>query len=93
MNAIARLRVAVHIYCTTFGRSEVAMRHIVLSPPKFGFIVATRAALAFGIGLLVSRSLGESARRNVGKGLVAAGALATIPAVLFIRRGRRAANA
>lgn len=66
------------------------MREIVLSPPKFGFVVATRAALAFGIGLLVSRKLENTKRRNIGRGLVAAGALSTIPAVMFIRRGRRA---
>ena len=33
------------------------MRNVVLSPPKFGFIVATRAALAVGIGLLISERL------------------------------------
>ena len=66
------------------------MREIVLSPPKFGFIVATRAALALGIGLLVSRRLEHAKRRNIGTSLVAVGALATIPAVMFIRRGRRA---
>lgn len=66
------------------------MREIVLSPPKFGFVVATRAALAFGIGLLVSRKLENSKRRIIGRSLVAAGALSTIPAVMFIRRGRRA---
>lgn len=66
------------------------MREIVLSPPKFGFVVATRAALAFGIGLLVSRKLENTKRRNIGRGLVAAGALSTIQAVMFIRRGRRA---
>ncbi|HSQ31821.1 MAG TPA: hypothetical protein VLN49_18310 [Gemmatimonadaceae bacterium] len=69
------------------------MRDIVLSPPKFGFVVATRAALAFGFGLLVSKKLGESWRRSLGKGLVAAGALATVPAVLFIRQGRRTPTA
>jgi Na+-driven multidrug efflux pump len=67
--------------------------NVVLSTPKFGFIVATRAALALGIGLLISRRLGESRRVKVGKGLVAAGALATIPAALFLVRGRRVPNA
>jgi adenine/guanine phosphoribosyltransferase-like PRPP-binding protein len=80
----------VHGYCTANGWPEVAMREIVLSPPKFGFIVATRAALALGIGLLVSRRLNNTKRRNIGTSLVAAGALATIPAVMFIRRGRLA---
>lgn len=65
------------------------MRDIVLSPPKLGFIVVTRAALALGIGLLVSRKLDNRRRRNVGRGLVAAGALSTIPAALFLRRPHR----
>lgn len=65
------------------------MKDIVLSPPKFVFIVVTRAALAFGIGLLVSRRLEDRRRRDLGRGLVAAGALSTIPAVLFLLRSRR----
>ena len=48
------------------------MANIVLSTPKLGFIVATRAALAFGAALLVSKRLGAR-RRAVGQGLVALG--------------------
>jgi len=66
------------------------MRDIVLSTPKFGFIVATRAALALGVGLLISRRLTEPRRRNVGRTLVTVGALATIPAAMFVARSRRA---
>ncbi len=65
------------------------MNNIVLSTPKFGFIVATRAALALGIGLLVSSRLDESTRRRVGRALVALGGIATIPAALFVARNRR----
>ena len=65
------------------------MRNVVLSPPKFGFIVATRAALAFGVGLLVSRTLAEERRRALGATLLALGALTTIPAARFLRQGRR----
>ena len=65
------------------------MRNVVLSPPKFGFIVATRAALAFGVGLLVSRKLREERRRALGTTLLALGALTTIPAARFLRQGRR----
>jgi hypothetical protein len=65
---------------------EAAMNNIVLSTPKFGFIVATRAALGLGIGLLISRKLNDNKRRTVGRTLVTVGALATIPAALFIRR-------
>jgi hypothetical protein len=65
------------------------MNNVVLSPPRFGFIVATRAALAAGIGLLISQRLSETRLRRVGKTLVAVGALATIPSALFLARGRR----
>jgi len=64
------------------------MNNIVLSPPKFGFIVVTRAALAAGIGLLVSRRWSESQSSRVGKTLVAVGAIATIPAAMFLAKGR-----
>jgi len=64
------------------------MNNIVLSPPKFGFIVATRAALAAGIGLLVSRRLSEPQLSRVGKTLVAVGVIATIPAAMFLAKGR-----
>jgi hypothetical protein len=68
------------------------MNDIVLSTPKLGFIIVTRGLLALGVGLLASRRLDPSRRRNVGRALVAAGALATIPAALFVIRGRHAAN-
>lgn len=64
------------------------MRDIVLSTPKLGFIVATRAALALGAGLLLSSRLNFRKRRAVGGALVAVGALSTIPALMLIRRGR-----
>jgi hypothetical protein len=65
------------------------MNNVILSPPRFGFIVATRAALAAGIGLLISQRLSEARLRRVGKTLVAVGALATIPSALFLARGRK----
>jgi hypothetical protein len=67
------------------------MNNIVLSRPQFGFVVATRAALGFGIGLLASSRLDRDRRRVLGGMLVAVGALTTIPALLFIRRNERAA--
>lgn len=66
------------------------MKDITLSPPKLGFIVATRAALALGAGLLLSSQLDFEKRRLVGRTLVAVGALSTIPALMLIRRGRNA---
>lgn len=66
------------------------MSDIVLSTPKFGFIVATRAALALGAGLLLSSRLDRDKRRAVGRTLVAVGALSTIPALMLVSRSRNA---
>jgi hypothetical protein len=63
------------------------MKKLGLSFPQLGFIVGTRAALAAGLGLLASKKLRPAARRRVGAALVAVGALATIPALLLVRRG------
>jgi hypothetical protein len=72
------------------------MKSLVLSVPAFGFVVGTRVALAFGVGLLVSPRLPESRRRALGLALVALGAATTVPAVMtvtgrtrFFNRGRR----
>jgi hypothetical protein len=65
------------------------MKSVLLSLPTFGFVVATRAALAFGVGLLVSGRIPAARRRTVGLALVALGAAATVPAVLALRAGRR----
>jgi hypothetical protein len=65
------------------------MKSVLLSLPAFGFVVATRAALAFGVGLLVSGRIPAARRRTVGRALVALGAAATVPAVLALRAGRR----
>jgi hypothetical protein len=67
---------------------ELTMRNLVLTLPTFGFIVSTRAALAFGVGLLVSNSISEPRRRIIGSTLVAIGALTTIPAVMSVVRHR-----
>jgi Na+-driven multidrug efflux pump len=66
------------------------MSNVVLSKPKLGFIIATRAALGVGVGLLVSSRLGRRRRRKLGQTLVAVGALTTIPAAMLVTRsGRR----
>ena len=65
------------------------MSNVVLSKPKLGFILATRAALGLGVGLLVSSRLDRRRRRKLGQTLVAVGALTTIPAAMLVtRRGR-----
>lgn len=64
------------------------MRRVDLSPSEFGFIVATRAALGVGIGLLTAGRMRRSPRRRLGLMLVAVGALTTIPAA-WLLLGRR----
>jgi hypothetical protein len=61
------------------------MKKLNLYAPVFGFIVATRAALAFGVGLLVADKIPPERRRTIGLSLVALGAATTIPAIMAIR--------
>jgi hypothetical protein len=61
------------------------MKTITARLPIFAAIVATRAALAFGLGLLVAGKIPERRRRQIGIALVAIGATTTIPAVRFVR--------
>lgn len=65
------------------------MKTVALEFPTFAFVVATRAALAAGVGLLVSRKLTDRQRRSVGAALVGIGAATTIPAVISVVRGIR----
>jgi hypothetical protein len=66
------------------------MRSVTLPLPQFGFIVATRAALGAGIGLLAASRLPARRRRTVGLALIAVGAAATVPAVRWLARGLQA---
>ena len=66
------------------------MKNIVLSPPRLGFVVGTRVAAAFGMGLLASTKFSNSQRRTIGAFLLGLGALTTFPAAFFVlgNRGR-----
>lgn len=64
------------------------MNSLILSPPLLGFVVGTRAALAFGIGLLVADRIPESRRRAIALMLIGVGAATTIPAARSVF-GRR----
>jgi hypothetical protein len=65
------------------------MKQLVLDLPTFGFVVTTRAALGFGLGLLISARLPPERRRAIGAGLVVLGALTTIPAARSVFRSIR----
>ena len=62
------------------------MRKHKLTAPQLGFVIGTRAALAAGVGLILSGKVPDNVRRRIGFGLVALGALTTIPAVRLISR-------
>ena len=65
------------------------MARLDLSFREFGFIVATRAALGAGVGLLLGSRLARRNRRRLGATLVALGALTTIPAFFTLRGARQ----
>ena len=69
------------------------MKKLELNVPTFGFVVATRAALAFGAGLLASALIPEPRRRKIAIALVALGAATTIPAVMSVVGGLKRAEA
>lgn len=65
------------------------MKTILLDAPEFGFIVATRAMLAGGVGLLVAHAIPAEQRRAIGTAMIAIGAATTLPAVISVIRGFR----
>jgi drug/metabolite transporter (DMT)-like permease len=60
------------------------VRKLNLSLPEFVFVVATRAALGAGIGLLAAEKLRSRDRHRLGAVLLAVGVLTTIPAAILI---------
>ena len=62
---------------------------LTLRPQLLGFIVGTRAALAFGVGLLVADRIPQPRRRSIALALIAVGAATTIPAAQAVFRGAR----
>jgi hypothetical protein len=65
------------------------MKSVVLDLPVFGFIVATRAVLGLGVGLLMADRLPAARRRALGRLFVTIGALTTIPAARALTRTLR----
>ena len=62
------------------------MRKHRLTVPQVGFLIGTRAMLAAGVGLLLSGKVPRDVRRRIGIGLIAIGALTTIPALRLLSR-------
>ncbi len=60
-----------------------------LTFPELMFVVATRAALGAGVGLLLSTKLNDQQRKLLGLTLVFIGAVTTIPAGMAVMRGTR----
>lgn len=65
------------------------MKTVELNLPTFGFVVATRAAIGAGIGLLLASRIPEARRRTVGLSLIGFGAASTIPALRAILHGMK----
>jgi hypothetical protein len=65
---------------------------LVLKPPVFGFVVATRAALGLGLGLLLADRIPADRRRAIGLALVTIGAATTVPALRSVLASRRSSG-
>jgi hypothetical protein len=65
------------------------MNQLVLNPPTLVFVVATRAALGMGVGLLLAGRMSEARRRAAGITLIAIGAATTIPAAWAVLHNSR----
>jgi len=62
---------------------------LILTPPLLGFVVGTRAALAFGLGLLVADRIPAERRRSLALTLISIGAATTVPAAVKIFGARQ----
>jgi len=67
------------------------MTTLKLDPRLFAFVVGTRAALAFGAGLLLADRIPSARRRALGLTLVTIGVATTIPAALGVFGSRESA--
>jgi hypothetical protein len=68
------------------------MKTVVLNLPTFGFVVATRAMLGVGLGLLLSERLSAEQRRAVAFTLIGVGVITTVPALFAVLGGRKTAK-
>jgi hypothetical protein len=66
------------------------MKNVELTLPTLGFVVGTRAALAFGLGLLLADHIPPGKRRSLAITLIAIGAATTVPAARMVLGSRAA---
>jgi hypothetical protein len=64
------------------------MKRLRLNVPQMMFVIGTRAALAGGLGLLISERLEKRQRRTIGWILAGVGAVTTLPAAMMLFRHR-----
>jgi hypothetical protein len=64
------------------------MRELHLPLPEPGLIVGTRAALGFGLGLLLADRMSDGQRKVVGWSLLLVGVLTTFPLAADVLRHR-----
>jgi sorbitol-specific phosphotransferase system component IIBC len=60
------------------------MKERGLTIPEIMLIGGTRVALGVGLGLLIANQLSPDARKGAGWGLLAVGALSTVPLVMEV---------
>jgi len=66
------------------------MKPVELGLSTLIFVVGTRVALAFGVGLLVADHIPAERRRALALSLIGIGAATTVPAALAVFRSRSA---
>lgn len=65
------------------------MRNVNLNLPTLMATVATRAAIAFGIGLLVADRIPAARRKQLAAALIGIGAVSTVPLARQVWKGSR----
>jgi hypothetical protein len=63
------------------------MRNVNLNLPTLMATVATRAAIAFGIGLLVANRIPATRRKKLAATLIGIGAVSTVPLARQVWKG------
>jgi hypothetical protein len=75
-------------YASTNLWRSVVQTTFTLTPPLFGFIVGTRAALGFGLGVLLADRIPADKRRPLAFTFIGIGAATTIPAIRALLHSR-----